>query len=79
MKIALAAIAGTAHGSSTAIAKNQLPCRRWLSSSATAKPNTIVPITHAVPKTTVLTSDARRCSSEKTSLKLSRPTHVDPP
>ena len=79
MKIALAAIAGTAHGSSTAIAKNQLPRRRWLSSSAIAKPNTIVPITHSVPKTTVLTSDARRCSSAKTSLKLSRPTHVDPP
>ncbi len=79
MKIALAAIAGTAHGSSTAIEKNTLPRSRWLSSSATANPNTIVPATHTVPKTTVLTSDARRCSSVKTSLKLSRPTQVEPP
>jgi hypothetical protein len=79
LKIALAAIAGTAHGSSTAIEKNTLPRRRWFKSSATAKPKAIVPATHTVPKTTVFTSEARRCSSEKTSLKLSRPTHVDPP
>ena len=79
MKIALAAIAGTAHGSSTAIEKNTLPFRRWLSSSATANPNAIVPITQTVPKTTVLISEIRRCSSVKTSLKLSRPTQVAPP
>ena len=79
MKIALAAIAGTAHGSRTAIEKNTLPFRRWLSSSAAAKPRTIVPITQSVPKTTVLISEIRRCSSAKTSLKFSSPTHVLPP